>query len=226
MVFAMFHLGCRNLESVRIGPFWPGGLMPATPMVMSRLVALSLTFSCRVLLGLICRFGFVCVSSSVDPWTVGRHLEPSVDTVGRHTMSNICMFWNAVFVTWLGRAGIYWIPGRIAIAWFSLSNLSIGIFSTRQIWQSLFLDDIDEQVFSSISCTLAWVHLFLHVFGTHDLHRSIFQLLTFSVCHYQSVGFCVMLSAHFNPFLYARLKCLSLAIFAWKSVDKIDKSFW
>ena len=128
MVFAISHLWRRNLESIRIGPFWPRGLMPTTPMVMSRLVALSLTFSCRVLLGLICRFGFVCVLSSVDSWTVGRL-----------PMSNICMFWNAVLVTWLGRAGIYWIPGRIAIAWFSLSILSIGIISTRQIWQSVFL---------------------------------------------------------------------------------------
>ena len=212
MVFAMSHWWRRNLESVRIGPFWPGGMWPATPMLMSSLVALSLTFVllCLTRSNLPIR---LCVYFAIG-WLLNRRSTPE-----------ICMIWHAVFVTLFGRAGIYWIPGRIAIAWFSLSNLSIGIISTRQIWQSLFLDDIDEQVFSSISCTLAWVHLFLHVFGTHDLHRSIFQLLTFSVCHYQSVGFCVMLSAHFNPFLYARLKCLLLAIFSWMSVDKIDKSF-
>ena len=135
------------------------------------------------------------------------------------------MNWNAVFVTLFGRAGIYWIPDRIAIARFSLSILSIGIISTRQIWQSVFLCNRWASAIDLLSSCVS--PSILHEFGTHDSHRSIFQLLTF-VCMSLSIGWilCILLSAHFNTFLYARLKCSLLAIFcSWMPEDKTDKSF-
>ena len=199
MVFAMSHWWRRNLESVRIGPFWPGGMWPATPMLMSSLVALSLTF---VLL---------CLTRSNLPIRLCVYF-PSGRLLNRRSTPEICMNWNAVFVTLFGRAGIYWIPDRIAIAWFSLSILSIGIISTRQIWQSVFLchrwASAIDLLYSCVSPSI------LHEFGTHDSHRSIFQLLTF-LCVSLSIGWilCILLSAHFNTFLYARLKCSLLAIF-------------
>ena len=101
MVFAMFHLCRRSPESIRIGPFWPGGLMPATPMLMSRLVALSLTFSCLVI-----------VRSNLP---IRPHL---ISWVRYCIQTKLCAFCEFRLSAWGRRPGLPWSPSG-PVAWNS-----------------------------------------------------------------------------------------------------------
>ena len=121
MVFAMFHLCRRSPESVRIGPFWPRGLMPTTPMVMSRLVALSLTFSCLVI-----------VRSNLP---IRPHL---ISWVRYCIQTKLCAFCEFRLSAWGRRPGLPWSPSG-PVAWILVfSNPRIARSS---IWNSFYALD-------------------------------------------------------------------------------------